>query len=168
MTIESKPAAATVIHEDQPLQFERAIADSNALWLDPAELKRLAGWALKPEGICRGDLCVPIPPGRESEFTAKRDGATFLNFSALADQMGKPWAGDLSIASGISAQRQLSAATRCERWKLPISNCQISTASCIVCRIIAARKFFYWHGPPGEDAPLTCPGGRRCTTNSGS
>ena len=64
------------------------------MWLDAAELKKLAGWELKPEGICRGDLCVPIPPGRESEFTSKHDGATWLNFSALADQMGKPWAGD--------------------------------------------------------------------------
>jgi hypothetical protein len=95
MTIESKPAAATVIHDDQPLKFERALADSNTLWLHAAELKQLAGWEIKQEGICRGDLCVPIPPGREREFTSKRDDATFLNFSALADQMGKPWAGDL-------------------------------------------------------------------------
>ncbi len=91
---ETKPAAATIIYEDKPLHFERAIEDSNALWLDTSELKKLAGWELKPEGICRGDLCVPIPPGREEEFAAKRDGATWLNFSALADQMGKPWAGD--------------------------------------------------------------------------
>jgi AhpC/TSA family len=94
MTDQSKPAHATIIHEDKPLHFERAIADSNAVWLDAAELKQLAGWELKREGICRGDLCVPIPPGRESEFAAKRDGGTWLNFSALADQMGKPWAGD--------------------------------------------------------------------------
>ena len=94
MTDQTKPAAATIIHEDKPLHFERAIEDSNALWLDAAELKRLAGWELKPEGICRGDLCVPIPPGRGSELTSKRDGATFLNFSAIADLMGKPWAGD--------------------------------------------------------------------------
>jgi len=94
MTDQSKPAAATIIHDDKPLHFERAIADSNALWLDAAELKPLAGWELKPEGICRGDLCVPIPPGRESEFASKHDGATWLNFSVLADQMGKPWAGD--------------------------------------------------------------------------
>jgi AhpC/TSA family len=94
MATESKPAAATVIHDDQALHFERAIAESKALWLDATELKKLAGWELKPEGICRGDLCVPIPPGREREFTSKRDGATMLNFSALADQMGKPWAGD--------------------------------------------------------------------------
>ncbi len=94
MATEAQPAAATIIHDDNPLHFERAIADSNALWLDAAELKRLAGWELKPEGICRGDLCVPIPPGRESEFASKRDGASWLNFTALADLMDKPWAGD--------------------------------------------------------------------------
>src|SRR5258708_21092404 len=94
MTTESKAAAATIIHDNQPLHFEHAIADSNALWLDAAELKRLAGWELKPEGICRGDLCVPIPPGRESEFASKRDGAACPNFTPLPAQMGKPWAGD--------------------------------------------------------------------------
>jgi hypothetical protein len=94
MKTESNAAAATIIQDDKPLRFERAIDDSNALWLDAAELKRLAGWELKPQGICRGDLCVPIPPGRESEFVSKRDGASWLNFTALADQMGKPWAGD--------------------------------------------------------------------------
>ena len=94
MTAETRPAPATVIHDDQPLHFDRALAESNALWLDAAELKRLAGWELKPEGMCRGELCVPIPPGRQSEFASKRDGASMLNFSALADLMSKPWAGD--------------------------------------------------------------------------
>ena len=94
MTTESKPAAATIILDDQPMQFEPALAESNALWLDAAELKRTAGWELKPEGICRGDLCVPIPPGRESDFASRRDGASMLNFTALSDLMGKPWAGD--------------------------------------------------------------------------
>jgi hypothetical protein len=92
MTTESKPA--TIIHEDQPIHFEHALAESDALWLDAAELKRGAGWELKPQGICRGDLCVPIPPGREREFASKRDGAPMLNFTALSDLMGKPWAGD--------------------------------------------------------------------------
>jgi len=94
MTTESKSPAATIIQDDKPLHFERAIADSKAVWLDAAELKKLAGWELKPEGICRGDLCVPIPPGRDNEFSSKHDGATWINFSTLADLMGKPWAGD--------------------------------------------------------------------------
>ena len=94
MESESNAANATIIQDDTSLRFERAIADSNALWLDATELKLLAGWEIKPQGICRGDLCVPIPPGRENEFVSKRDGAAWLNFTALADQMGKPWAGD--------------------------------------------------------------------------
>ena len=94
MANESKPAPATIIHEEQPLKFERAIAEPNALWLETSELKRLVGWELKPEGICRGDLCVPIPPGAVAKFTSKRDGASYLNFSALADLMGQPWASD--------------------------------------------------------------------------
>jgi hypothetical protein len=94
MANESKPAPATIIHEEQPLKFENAISDPTSLWLETSELKRLTKWELKPQGICRGDLCVPIPPGADAHFTAKRDGATYLNFTALADLMGKPWASD--------------------------------------------------------------------------
>ena len=96
MASESKPAGAKIIHEEHPLKFEGAIAESNALWLEAAELKRLTGWEFKPEGICRGDLCVPIPPGADANFISKRDGKTFLNFTALADLMNKPWAADIA------------------------------------------------------------------------
>ena len=92
---ESRPGPATVIHEEQPILFNGAIADSEALWLETAELDRATGWRLKPEGICRGDLCVPVPQGRDADFTSQRAGATYLNFTALADLMGKPWAGDV-------------------------------------------------------------------------
>jgi hypothetical protein len=94
MANESTSAPATIIHEEQPLKFKNAIADSKALWLESNELKRLTNWQLKPEGICRGDLCVPIPPGADANLISKRDGATYLNFTALADLTNKPWASD--------------------------------------------------------------------------
>jgi len=50
MTTESTPAAATIIHDDKPLRFERAITDSNALWLDASELKQLAGLGAQAGG----------------------------------------------------------------------------------------------------------------------
>lgn len=55
------------------------------LWLEPASLPAATGWELKPEGMCRGEACVPIPPSRRAEFL---DGKRFnlLAFARLMDQ----------------------------------------------------------------------------------
>jgi hypothetical protein len=31
--------------------------------VDPAELAARTGWEVKPEGACKADRCVPLPPG---------------------------------------------------------------------------------------------------------
>lgn len=48
---------ATII-EDGPIDVP-AVADQGRLLLDAAALERATGWALKPEGLCRGEVCVP-------------------------------------------------------------------------------------------------------------
>lgn len=54
--------------------------------LSAAELKRATGWELKPEGLCRGDLCVPFPSddptGVDLEPAAKRLGMPLLHDEA--------------------------------------------------------------------------------------
>jgi hypothetical protein len=32
------------------------------LIIDPAELVARTGWSIKPEGACKEDICVPLPP----------------------------------------------------------------------------------------------------------
>jgi len=56
------------------------------LWISAPELVRGTGWERKPAGICRGAVCVPIPPLRESEFV-RPDGS--VNVAALARHRGQ-------------------------------------------------------------------------------
>ena len=75
----------------------------DGLWLDAASLEEATGWALKPEGTCFGERCVPVPHGREREFV--RDGQ--FNILALAGYLDQPVLRDSAhdvIAIGESAE----------------------------------------------------------------
>src|SRR5437867_12374014 len=76
--------ATTVLFEDAVASVAAEAQDED-LWLAPTDLQRL-GWALEPEGLCRGPLCVPIPPARRAEFV-RADGA--VNLAALARHRGQ-------------------------------------------------------------------------------
>ena len=80
-----------VIYEDRPSQAVSAMAEGENLWLSSADLAKVSGWELKPEGVCKGDVCVPIPPGRESEFLGRKDT---VNLSMFARLLGQPAAHD--------------------------------------------------------------------------
>lgn len=47
-----------------------------------AEFEARTGWAAKPEGLCKGDACVPAPEA------VQEDGR--LDVSILADRLGMP------------------------------------------------------------------------------
>ena len=53
-----------VLHEQSKTECASARADGVQLWIDAGEFQTATGWSLKPEGFCRGDTCVPVPPGR--------------------------------------------------------------------------------------------------------
>jgi hypothetical protein len=50
------------------------------------------GWALKPEGACRGEVCVPLPEG-------VADGR--VDVAAVAERLGMPLVTDDAV--GLSA-----------------------------------------------------------------
>ena len=56
------------------------------LWLSSDTAATATGWALKPEGICKGPVCVPIPAVRASEFVS--DGN--INIATFWRHMGRP------------------------------------------------------------------------------
>lgn len=49
-----------------------------------ADLSGAIGWQLKPEGLCRGDVCVPV----KNRNAVDRDG--WVDMAAVADALGRP------------------------------------------------------------------------------
>jgi hypothetical protein len=40
---------------------EHDVSTRDGLWMSPADAETVTGWTLKPEGMCRAELCVPLP-----------------------------------------------------------------------------------------------------------
>lgn len=77
-----------VIYADRPSQVIDAVAERDNLWLSAADLVKISGWQLKLEGVCKGDVCVPIPVGREADFI--RDNRQSFNLASFARLLGQP------------------------------------------------------------------------------
>ena len=72
---------------------EHAVATRDGLWMNAADAERVTGWALKPQGMCRGDLCVPLPAkevqGRDVDVEAFWET---LGGPVIASDGGEVWA----------------------------------------------------------------------------
>ena len=86
---------ATVIYDDRVAAISDAEPRGNDLWIPLGAVREATGWELKPQGLCRGERCVPIPPRRRDEFLR---GDSDVNLAALARQIGQPIVHDDSHA----------------------------------------------------------------------
>jgi hypothetical protein len=80
--------SVTIIYDDRPVSVASATAEGNNLWLSLDDLRTTTGWELQPQGMCLGEVCVPIPAGREADFV-EADGKQ-LNLATLARQLNQP------------------------------------------------------------------------------
>jgi hypothetical protein len=78
--------AATVLYDDRAIDLDRIGPDpqraGDTLWIRKRDLTRVNGFALKPQGACRADLCIPIP----KDMTR----GDYFNLSAFAKRAGQP------------------------------------------------------------------------------
>jgi hypothetical protein len=76
----------TLLTESGEHALAGAEASTAALWCSAREAENATGWVAKPEGLCRGPVCVPVPAGRERELV---DGGR-INLAALWRHLGRP------------------------------------------------------------------------------
>ena len=75
--------------DDGTITAVDAMVDDQAVRLAPAAVRDALGWELKPEGLCRGGLCVPV---RDRAAI----GADGIELAALASALGRPLAIDVA------------------------------------------------------------------------
>lgn len=83
----------TLLHEQRRtmLASSGAHADGEALWLTAADIEAATGWQWKPEGLCLGDVCRPIPPAARATVTrASAEGEPQLDLAAMWRRAGHP------------------------------------------------------------------------------
>ena len=87
----------TVLTEHGATELSVAEAAMDDLWITTEDVESLSGWELKPEGLCRGAVCIPVPAGREAEFTRP----TSVNLAAFWRLRGGPVLHDAERATWI-------------------------------------------------------------------
>ena len=75
----------TVLLDAGPIEVAASAAEGQ-LWLSRTDAQAVSGWTLKPEGLCRGDICTPVPAQNADHFV---DGKR-VNLAAFWTHMGKP------------------------------------------------------------------------------
>ena len=140
----------TILHEQrvtthQPVCGTDTTIDANddaaALWLDAPGIEAATGWQWKPEGLCQGDICMPLPPAARARWVRELPGQPpALNLAAMwrysgqpvvHDQAGQTWV----LGTGAAQRRTAWPTTAGARSSWPL-------------------------GPVGEAAGLTCPCGK--------
>ena len=87
----------TVVYENAVTELGPGLPNSRDLWLTTAELTQATEWVLKPEGVCREELCVPVPKPRRAEFLKTLSKITWFNLSAFAQLFRQPAARDEAL-----------------------------------------------------------------------
>ena len=105
MTHATTDAAFTILDEGKPAQVPARVC-GDTVRLSREALQQALGWTLKPEGLCRGALCVPLRSG------AAVESADGVDLAGVAAALGRPLALDAAERAaylGVAASERARA-----------------------------------------------------------
>jgi hypothetical protein len=125
-SVRAEETRATIIYDDHATEISTANVDARQLWITTVDLARATRFELKPQGVCRNELCFPVPKAREQEFVRKTAGKVWFNLVAFAQLVRQPVAYDESLSTwyfGLrSDQRQGLSSLEAPDFSLPDMN----------------------------------------------
>src|SRR5213595_2673800 len=93
----AKELHATIVYDDAATDVSAAREESDQLWITTTDLKRATRFEVKPQGVCRDELCFPLPKARQQEFIHKTPPVSWFNITAFAALVHQPVAHDATL-----------------------------------------------------------------------
>ena len=79
-----------VIYDGVATEVAVAPNSPTDLWITTGDLLRATKFVIKPQGVCRDELCFPLPKSRKAEFVSKKGATTWFNLSEFAKLIKQP------------------------------------------------------------------------------
>lgn len=115
----------SILHEQRATAPPGAHADGESLWLDAAGIEAATGLQWKPEGLCQGDVCRPIPPAARTSMTrSSAMGEPQLDIAAMWRHAGQPVVHDVTgevwvLGTGAAERRAALETLEAPDFALP-------------------------------------------------
>jgi hypothetical protein len=119
----AKELRITIVYDDTATDLTAVREDAGQLWITTADLKRATRFEVKPQGVCRDELCFPLPKAKREAFIHKDAGTTWFSMTRFAELVHQPVAHDAALSTwyfGLrSDQRQQLSSLQAPDFTLP-------------------------------------------------
>ena len=81
--------STTILYQGKVIVLDQT-GSGDGLLISPADLTRVNGFEVKPEGACYKDMCIPM----NDKLLIIQDGQQWFSLTAFADLLGQPYVVD--------------------------------------------------------------------------
>ncbi len=118
----TETSKAVVIYDDKATDVaaaKLATTKPDDLWITLADLKAATGFVNKPQGVCREELCFPLPKKQRATFLQTQSKTTWFNLTEFARLLKQPVAHDDALATWYFGQRSEVQNSFTQNFKAP-------------------------------------------------
>jgi hypothetical protein len=90
----AKDSSTVIVYDGVATQVTLSATRVNGFWISTTDLKRATRFEIKPQGVCRDQVCFPLPKNRKQEFVSSEKETTWFNLSEFARLIKQPFASD--------------------------------------------------------------------------
>src|SRR5215831_12115172 len=99
---------STIVYDRNATSVAAMTDTTKDLWITLDDLKKATRFEVKPAGVCRDELCFPLPKSGKDTFTRKENNQTWFNLSAFARLIHQPIVTDEKHSIWLFGERSIA------------------------------------------------------------